>query len=122
MKNANEWERRCSGRFPIQSEIFYRVLEGKHKLIAGKGITLDISSAGILFTTEQPIHEGKRVELSVDWPARLDGNCRLKLVALGRVVRSEGATAAIAIEKYEFRTQGSNGLNPAPKQAAASLP
>jgi len=116
MKFANEWERRCSGRFPIQSEIFYRVLEGRNRVLAGKGVTLDMSSTGILFTTEHPIQEGKRVELSVDWPAKLDGNCRLKLVALGRVVRSEGVTAAIAIEKYEFRTQGVKGLATAAQQ------
>jgi len=31
-------------------------------------------------------------------------------VTTGRVVRTNGAMAAIAIERYEFRTQGSHGL------------
>jgi len=33
----------------------------------------------------------------------------LKLVARGRVVRSEDGRAAIEIHQYEFRTQGSQG-------------
>jgi hypothetical protein len=45
------------------------------------------------------------VELSVNWPARLDGTCALKFVALGRVVRSEANRAAVRIERYEFRTR-----------------
>jgi len=51
---------------------------------------------------------GKRLEVAVNWPARLDGTCRLKLVAMGRVVRTEQDRAAIAIEHYEFRTQGAS--------------
>jgi hypothetical protein len=47
----------------------------------------------------------------VDWPARLDGRCALKFVATGHVVRMQGDAAAVAIERYEFRTKGS-GLLP----------
>jgi len=43
----------------------------------------------------------------VNWPAHLDNRCALKLVASGRVVRTDSTKAAIAIERYEFRTQGS---------------
>jgi hypothetical protein len=34
----------------------------------------------------------------------------LKLVALGRLVRTDENSAAISIERYEFKTRGSNGL------------
>jgi hypothetical protein len=50
------------------------------------------------------------VELNVSWPAQLNDNLPLKLVAMGRLVRSDEAQAAIAIEKYEFKTRGSSGL------------
>jgi hypothetical protein len=46
------------------------------------------------------------VELSVNWPARLDGTCPLKFVATGRIVRSENDRAAVQIDRYEFRTRG----------------
>jgi hypothetical protein len=46
------------------------------------------------------------VELSVTWPALLEGKCPLQFVATGRVVRSENNRAAVKIERYEFRTRG----------------
>ena len=70
-----------------------------------------MGSGGLLFTASEPLPEGKRVEVSVDWPARLDGRCALKFVATGHVVRTQGDAAAVAIERYEFRTKGS-GLLP----------
>ena len=67
-------ERRASKRFPIEQEVSYRVLD--HKAIvpeSGVGRTFDISSGGVLFATEQRLRFGKRIELSVNWPAVLEG-------------------------------------------------
>ena len=74
------------------------------------GRTVNISSAGILFTTEGLLPEGERVELSVSWPAQLNNTLPLKFVAMGRLVRCEENQAAIAIERYEFKTIGMAGL------------
>jgi hypothetical protein len=99
-------ERRESNRFPLQEELHYRVLQSKLESISGTGRTLDMSSSGILFSTQQRLHLGRLVEVAVHWPARLDGKCPLKFVAVGRVVRSESHAAALKIERYEFRTRG----------------
>ena len=40
------------------------------------------------------------------WPARLNDVCPMKLMIYGCVVRSDREGAALAIERYEFRTQG----------------
>jgi hypothetical protein len=74
------------------------------------GKTLDISSGGVLFETQQRLRAGKRVEVSVNWPALLDGGCPLKFVAVGRVVRAEERRAAMHIEQHEFRTRRSKEL------------
>jgi hypothetical protein len=63
-----------------------------------------------LFTTDHELNPGKRVEIAVNWPARLNDSCALKLVARGKVVRFESGKAAVEIQQYEFRTQGSQGL------------
>ncbi len=110
MLNLQRAERRSSGRFPIQQEVVYTLLEGKGRCEAVAGRTVDMSSRGILFTTAAELHPGKRLEIAVNWPARLDGTCRLKLVAMGRVVRSQVDRAAIAIEHYEFKTQGAKAF------------
>ena len=104
-------ERRASDRFEINQEVRYKILGSRGHSRTGVGKTLDISSSGILFTTEDCVAAGKRVQVSMDWPAKLNGSCRLKLVALGKVVRSDVGQVAVRIEKYEFRTQGTRGLD-----------
>jgi hypothetical protein len=96
---------------PIMREVRYRVLSGRQGVKqAGSGQTLNMSGRGVLFTTESTLPEGELVELAVSWPALLNGVLPLKLVARGHLVRIEGKRAAIAIEKYEFKTCGSSGL------------
>src|SRR6266849_3077648 len=104
-------DRRSSNRLPIEREVRYKVLGGKKAVKqVGLGRTLNMSSGGVLFTTETALPEGERVELAVSWPAQLNDVLPLKLVALGRLVRTDQTSAAISIERYEFKTRGSNGL------------
>jgi c-di-GMP-binding flagellar brake protein YcgR len=107
--DSQQVERRSAVRFPIEQEVRYRVFS-RITAEAGAGRTLNISSAGVLFTTEHPLSPGDRLELSINWPAQLDHKCPLKLVTAGRVVRVDNGNAAIVIDRYEFRTQGLNGF------------
>ena len=104
--------RRSNDRFPIIRELRYRALGGRGNSAWCSGETLDFSSTGILFRAETTLAPGKRVELSISWPAQLDGKCALKLVARCRVTRCSGNRVAVEMDKYEFRTQGSRGLLP----------
>ncbi|MGA2040666.1 MAG: hypothetical protein ABSH42_15405 [Bryobacteraceae bacterium] len=99
-------ERRGTSRFPLREGVRYRLLNYKGDCVSGAGSTLNMGSGGILFTTEGLLPVGRSVELSVDWPAQLNGNCPLKFVAVGRVVRAEAGRAAVRIERYEFKTRG----------------
>ena len=98
-------DRRGAIRFPVREPLKYRVLQ-KAAALSGVGQTLNMGSGGLLFTTEQKLPVGRQVEISVNWPARLDGTCPLKFVATGRVVRAEPRQAAVRIERYEFKTRG----------------
>jgi hypothetical protein len=98
-------DRRHSDRFPIEREVRYRVLNKRSGEEIGDGRTINISSSGVLFTAEHILLPGRRLELSISWPAQLDNKCALKLVARGRVVRFDEGRAAIEIQQYEFRTQ-----------------
>jgi PilZ domain-containing protein len=97
-------ERRHSDRFPIERDLRYRVINKRGSEEAGEGKTLNMSSAGVLFTSAQMLVPGRRVELTISWPAQLNDKCALKLVARGRVVRFEEGRTAIEIQQYEFRT------------------
>lgn len=103
-------DRRETSRFPLQEEVRYRVLQPKSLQLSGIGKTLDISSGGIRFTTPDRLQPGRVVELSVNWPARLEGTCPLQFVATCKVVRSDASTAAVRIERYEFRTRSVRAL------------
>ena len=99
-------ERRASKRFPIEQEVTYRILDRRIEPPAtGSGLTVDFSSRGVLFRTDRPPRSGKRVEISVNWPALLSGTCPLKFVAQGRIVRLDDSRVAIRIEQYQFRTR-----------------
>jgi hypothetical protein len=99
-------DRRGTIRFPVREVLKYKVLHTKAAALCGSGRTLNMGSGGMLFTTEQRLPIGRQVEISVNWPARLDGTCLLKFVAIGRVVRAEAEQAAVRIERYEFKTRG----------------
>ena len=90
---GEKMDRRGTSRFPLREGVRYRLLNYHGDRASGSGSTLNMGSGGILFTTE-------------DWPAQLNGNCPLKFVAVGRVIRSQPGQAAVRIERYEFKTRG----------------
>jgi hypothetical protein len=114
-------DRRAANRFPIERQIYYKTI-GKRKIGEdGLGQTINISSTGVLFTTDQRLSPGRRLEVSISWPAQLDSSVGLQLVAKGRIVRCEHGTAAIEIQRYEFRTcANGNPLNGAQRLAAGT--
>ena len=99
-------ERRRKKRFPIERAIRCIPKTGATRY----GRTVDISSTGVLFAVEDPPSLGQSVELTVDWPVRLNGETHLKLVILGSVIRREPDRAAVAIAHREYRTLGSGAL------------
>ena len=108
-EGRRECERRHPGRFPIERELRFRMTNRKIELV-GTGRTVNMSSKGLLFRTEERLLAGKRLEMAISWPAQLNQKCALKLIARGRVVRAEPGMAAVSIEQYEFRTLGRGGL------------
>jgi hypothetical protein len=104
-------ERRAANRFPIERQIHFKAI-GKRKIAeCGLGQTINISSTGVLFTTDQFLSPGRRLEVAISWPAQLDASVGLQLVAQGRIVRSDQGTAALEIQHYEFRTCSRHAWN-----------
>jgi hypothetical protein len=68
--------------------------------------TLNISSKGLLFGTAEQFERGRILEVTLDWPVRLNQQIPLKLVVTGHVLRSADGSTAISINTYEFRTRG----------------
>ncbi len=123
-------DRRTNARFPCRLAVSYQALE--HPFLSGVATseTLNISSKGLLFATEEALQPGQLLQVSVDWPARLENQVPLKLVAEGRIVRNLNGLAAMRIDKYEFRTRrarstgepATNHSSSRPQETAAKIP
>lgn len=100
-----EVERRANRRYPIQSEVHFRAVQGSHGF-RGTGFTVNMSSSGILFTTRTSIPAGTWVTLEVSWPVLLDRQKPIKLVTHGKVVRAENSHVAVRIRNWDFKTLG----------------
>jgi len=110
MNRINDRERRLKRRFQIEQDVRYKMLYGQRIAETGTGRTMNISSSGVWFSTENMLTSGMPVELSMNWPVLLNDSCPMKLMIYGCVVRSNEKGAAVAIERYEFRTQGSRAF------------
>jgi CheY-like chemotaxis protein len=100
-----EAERRNNARFDCHLAVSYQTLEKPFLSGEGSSETVNISSKGVLFHADVALEPGQLIQVSVEWPARLEKQIPLKLVAEGRIVRNDKGLAAMTIEKYEFRTR-----------------
>src|SRR5262245_24510019 len=91
-------ERRSTNRVPGGDDVRYLLVQSRAAKLSGGGTTRNIGSGGMRFSTDEELPIGRTVELSVNWPARLDGTCPLQFVATGRVIRSDAQRAAVRIE------------------------
>jgi hypothetical protein len=110
---SDQPNRRSSERLPIEREVHFRVIKNRSgKEASGFGKTVNMSSSGVMFTTEEMLPSRCRLQLDIDWPAKLDDKCALKFVAEGHLVRSEEGLAVLEIQRYELRTKrsGSTGM------------
>jgi hypothetical protein len=106
--------RRSKQRFAIDLPLTYKIVKNYLVTGTGTGTTVDMSSGGLAFTADKTFKIGACIELSVSWPVLLNGDCPMKLVVEGRVVRSDGHSTAIRTEHYEFRTQRRSVAQPQP--------
>jgi hypothetical protein len=99
-------EQRKQKRYLIRLPV--RVLRRGTCPFFAQGETRNLSSRGVLFTSDHPLEVGERIEFAIAWPA---GNLRsepLDLYCLGKVLRvssDAGAgrfTIAATVERYAF--------------------
>jgi hypothetical protein len=95
-------ERRSDRRYNVTLKLYWKLIRRKRVLETGAGITLDLSSGGILFEAGRALPSGGKVELYISWPVRLHNAEPLQLVATGRIVRAAGTQAAIRMDQHQF--------------------
>jgi hypothetical protein len=68
----------------------------------GMGHTIDMSDAGIAFTTESLLPINAKLTLRLKWPVRLPGDVPIELLAVGKLARSEALKAALRLNTVSF--------------------
>src|SRR5437870_3789431 len=81
-------ERRGDRRYDLSLNVRWKLIRRRRVLEMGAGITIDLSSGGILLETDRQLPIGLNVELSISWPVLLHNVAPLQLVVVGRVVRA----------------------------------
>ncbi len=97
-------DRRAGRRYDIPLKLRWKISRRKRLLETGTGTTVDLSSRGVLFESDQEIPPDGVVELSISWPVLLHDSLPMQLIVVGHIVRVSGYRVAIDIAQHEFRT------------------
>lgn len=63
---------------------------------------VDISSRAVFLKTSRILQLGESIHVLIDWPARLDHRCPLRLLIVGKVLRRNGTGTIVEIMPYAF--------------------
>jgi len=99
-------ERRLAYRYPVRMDLEYRLMDRGEIIRTGRGRTVNTSSNGILFESEEALPLQTVIQLYLDWPTGTSTGMTVALHLAGRTVRSQDNTTAVAIEWHEFRIGG----------------
>ena len=103
---TSKGHQRSNNRYPIAADVAYQLPAGRSGFgEEGTGLTVNISSSGILLKTETALPVGVPIALQIDWPAKLNREIALTLHVRGRTHRSDRNRTAVVIMRHEFRTR-----------------
>ena len=100
-------DQRSHRRCAITLNVEYKLLNKGRAERLGSGRTLDISTGGVLFKSNDASPRVGRIELMMTWPFSLEGVCPLKLAIHGWVVRNDGYRVAIKTRSSAMIVVGS---------------
>lgn len=93
-------EQRKNQRFDLR--LPFEIIGGAGRS-KSKGETRNVSSAGVLFTSQAPIEIGESIEYLITFPKVPGSRVDVRLRCVGKVVRSAPQSAfAATLERYEF--------------------
>jgi hypothetical protein len=93
-------EQRRSRRFELKLPV--EVVRAGALLMRKAGETRNVSSTGVLMTTEELVPVGESIEYLITLPVMGDGDHAVRLRCVGKVVRQEISASAATLERYEF--------------------
>jgi len=92
-------EQRKHQRFELRLP-FEVVTNGSRSKVRGE--TRNVSSAGVLFTTESQLPVGESIEYMITFPRTPGARKDVRLRCVGKVIREDTQSFAASLERYEF--------------------
>ena len=92
-------EQRKHQRFELRLP-FEVVTNGSRSKVRGE--TKNVSSAGVLFTTESQLPVGESIEYMITFPRTPGARKDVRLRCVGKVIREDTQSFAASLERYEF--------------------
>ena len=94
-------EQRKSKRFELKLPL--ELVRAGAVAVAKTGETLNMSSSGVLFSTDAPVSVGEPIEYFITLPVSSASSQEVRLRCMGKVIRQgEHSMAAATLERYEF--------------------
>jgi hypothetical protein len=103
-----DFEQRTGVRVALRCPVRFDTPSLRGEMASGE--TINISSTGILFTTDTPLEAARPISLYAAWPIRLEDNLPLEMVASGTLVRTTDRLAAMRMGMVTFRILDSTWL------------
>lgn len=99
-------EQRKSKRFELRLPL--ELVRSGSQTVCRNGETRNLSSCGVLFTSDGPIEVGEPIEYMITLPTNPNAAGEVRLRCVGKVLRlDDPATFAATLERYEFvRSRG----------------
>jgi hypothetical protein len=112
LQGTHRTDQRLHRRYPIVLDAKFELFsEGRVELL-GYARTLNISTGGVLLSTNDSLPAGRSIKVAMNWPLLLQGVCQLRLIICGHIVRSDGTRIAVHSTHHEFRTAGVRPTRP----------
>ena len=92
-------EQRKHQRFELRLP-FEVVTNGSRSKVRGE--TKNVSSAGVLFTTDSQLPLGESIEYMITFPRTPGARKDVRLRCVGKVIREDTQSFAASLERYEF--------------------
>jgi PilZ domain len=105
--NDQKIERRGAGRYSIECDMKWKWHGKRTREAPEHGRTVNMSSAGVLFTSSFCLPLGKVVQMGINWPGAVESQDGLQLIAKGQVVRSEAGCTAVEFQQRVFQAHQS---------------
>ena len=93
---------RRATRFPLRCPVEFR-FSGPRGLTAARGVTVNLSSGGILFASPAAVTPGRRIEALVTLSTDPSHSPLSRLLVQGIAVRCDNGKVAVAVKKHRLR-------------------